>query len=149
VKLFRQVGLLILLAAVVAAGLRAWQPAGLDWSGSALRPGEITLAQAQAFARNRVVLWVDARSARAFAAGHVPDAVNLKLADWETDFPGLMKVWQPESVLVVYCDDRACGASTAVAERLRAAGLPEVYVLSGGWVAAKAELENGQWRASK
>ena len=146
-KLFRQVGILILLAAAVAAGLRAWQPAGLDWNGPALRPGEVTLAQARAFARNRLVLWVDARSADAFAAGHAPGAVNLKLAAWDTDFPGLLKVWQPESVILVYCDDQACGASTAVAERLRAAGLPEVYVLSGGWAAAQAELENGKWRA--
>lgn len=139
--------MLVLLAAAVAAGLRAWQPAGLDWNGSALRPGEITLAQARTLAHDRLVLWVDARPADAFAAGHVPDAVNLKLAAWDADFPGLLKMWQPESVIVVYCDDQACGASTAVAERLREAGLPEVYVLSGGWAAAKTALENGNWRA--
>ena len=138
--------MLVLLAAAVAAGLRAWQPVGLDWHGSALRPDEITLAQARAFARDRQVLWVDARPADAFVAGHLPDAVNLKLAAWDADFPGLLKVWQPESVLVVYCDDQACGAATAVAERLRAAGLPEVYVLSDGWAAAKADMENGKWR---
>lgn len=139
--------MLVLLAAAVAAGLRAWQPAGLDWNGTQLLPGEVTLAQARTFARDRQVLWVDARPADAFTAGHVSDAVNLKLAAWDADFPGLLKAWQPESVIVVYCDDQACGASTAVAERLRAAGLPEVYVLSGGWVAAKAEMENGKWKA--
>jgi rhodanese-related sulfurtransferase len=149
VNLFRQVVVLLLLAAAVAAGLRAWQPAGLAWSGPVPGPGEITLAQARALAQTRPVVWVDARSAAAFAAGHIPQAVNLQESAWDAEFSPFLNHWTPDSAVVVYCDDAGCHASEQVAARLRdRAGLPEVYVLFGGWEAAQSALQNGQWKGS-
>lgn len=145
-KLFQQVLVLGLLAAAVAGGLRAWQPFPLGGPG----PGQLTLEQARVLEHTRVVVWVDARNAAAFASGHVPGAVNLNLAAWETGFAAMLKQWTPDRAVVVYCDDASCQASEEVAARLRgSAGLPEVYVLYGGWEAAQKEMENGRWKEAK
>jgi rhodanese-related sulfurtransferase len=140
---------LLLLALGLAAGLREWRPAGMGWSGALPGPGEITWAQARELGRTRPILWADARPAAAFAIAHVPGAVNLNENQWEDGFGQLMLRWTPDKPVVVYCDDDACNASRAVAARLRDhAGLPEVYVLLGGWAEARAELEKESGKAN-
>lgn len=80
-------------------------------------------------------LWVDARSAEVFAAGHIDGAVNVSLNDWDAGFERLIGAWSGGPV-VVYCDGAGCELSREVAERLRAElGLEAVYWLQGGYEA--------------
>jgi rhodanese-related sulfurtransferase len=80
------------------------------------------------------ILWVDARTADAFASGHPPGAVHLGEDDWEGGFETLMFTWMPGQTLIVYCDEATCHASEAVAQRLRRElGIEEVFFLEGGW----------------
>jgi 3-mercaptopyruvate sulfurtransferase SseA len=136
--------LICLLAAAVAAGWREWQPAGLAWSGAAPDASRLSWEQVRVLAQKQPVVWVDARSAEKFAAGHVPDAVNLQLAAWDAGLAALLPRWKPESLVVVYCDDPGCGLSEQVAQRLRAAGMPTVVVLDGGWAEAQKMLVAGK-----
>lgn len=83
---------------------------------------------------NDEVLWIDARSAEAYEAGHQPGALRLPPGEWNELLPDLFEqIAASERPIVVYCDGEKCGKSKDVAERLREIGVPEVYHLRGGW----------------
>ena len=80
------------------------------------------------------VIWIDARSRGAFEAGTLPGAVHVNEENWERGLSQLLERWEPERVVIVFCDDSGCGTSRLLAERLREElDLPEVYWLEGGW----------------
>ena len=128
--------LLILLAvAMIPAAVSAW----VFWKQGkwdAFRDYSIPLANVTQWKAR--VLWVDARSANDFADSHIPHAVRLTEDDWNELLPELLKVWEPDSTLVVYCSSHKCHTSEEVAKRLREeVGLKPVYVLRDGWEAWK------------
>jgi rhodanese-related sulfurtransferase len=85
------------------------------------------------------ILWIDARNAERFAAGHIVAAKPLELADWNRQLPDVVSAWRPGTITVVYCDAEGCDASRDVAARLRQElHLPDVYFLEGGWEAWNA-----------
>jgi rhodanese-related sulfurtransferase len=89
---------------------------------------------------NDPVLWVDARSIEEYTSDHIPGAVRLTEDNWNELLPDLLKVWAPDSAIIVYCDSQKCHASNEVAKRLREeVGLKNVYTLRGGWTAWKGE----------
>lgn len=94
------------------------------------------------------VLWVDARSRSRYDAGHVPGALPLNLAEWESLLPAVVEAWTPERPVVVYCERRGCDDSTGVARRLkRDLGADDVRVLSRGlaaWREAGLPLASGK-----
>ncbi|MEO6871134.1 MAG: rhodanese-like domain-containing protein [Chthoniobacterales bacterium] len=93
---------------------------------------EVTLAQAKSW--GDAVLWVDARPEEEFEKAHVPGALSLNEDRFAELLPPVLAAWSPERKIVVYCSRKSCGASHAVAERLRNdAQLKNVYVLPGGW----------------
>ena len=88
------------------------------------------------------VVWLDARAAEEFEADHVPGALPLRESHWESDFPGVLDAWQPDSKVVIYCGQR-CDASEDAARRLvRDTEWTEVFVLEGGWEAWKQAVAN-------
>ena len=119
--------LLALVPATLSALLHPKRPAFSD----PLREGEIAVADAL---RGRF-LWVDARSDREYAEGHVPGALRLTEDEWSTLVPAVLQAWPNDMPAVVYCSSRQCENSTAVARRLREFNLAPVYVLKGGWEA--------------
>lgn len=79
------------------------------------------------------VIWVDARRAEAFAAGHIDGAVNVSLENWDAGLGELLTVWMPGEVLVVYCDGEGCQLSRETAEKLRTdLADDQIYWLQGG-----------------
>lgn len=127
---------LLLLIAVVPAAPTWWRvhagkgvEARDPWSMRVDRAREL---------RNGM-LWIDARAADRFAAGHIPGAKPLELAEWNRQLPGIVGAWRPGLTVVVYCDAQGCDASREVATRLRRnLHLPQVFFLEGGWDAWKA-----------
>ncbi|MEI6465159.1 MAG: rhodanese-like domain-containing protein [Verrucomicrobiota bacterium] len=98
---------------------------------------KIELAAVQGW--SQPVLWVDARPAPAFAAAHIPGAVNLTERAWEMQLGNVVGGWTPQTRIVVYCDGAGCQTSTAVAQRLKHdLQLDRIYVLTGGWTAWQA-----------
>ena len=78
-------------------------------------------------------LFVDARTAEAFAHGHIPGAVNLSRVRFEKEYPSVQGILDQARVLVVYCTSRQCEDSSIVATRLAQLGFPNVVIFEGGW----------------
>lgn len=101
---------------------------------ASLKADEICLSQIPAAAR---VLWVDARSRRAWQQSGVPGSVL-----WNLDPAEDMQAFEADVALhimdtpqvIVYCGDENCGVSRQVADRIRKLQLgAQVSVLHGGW----------------
>ncbi len=126
-----------LLAALPALAASVFHPNRPAWSREVLAPDEITPREAMALTE---VVWIDARSRKAFAAEHVPGAFSLNEDEWNQSLLTFASHFQPGQTLVVYCDSLECNASHQVAARLRKElGAEKVRVLKGGWAAWKAE----------
>ena len=122
----------LLLAASLPALISAWVTHP-QWDENALREGEIALAAASA--QQPPPLWIDARSAKEFAARHIPGALPLNEDDWDGLLPNVLQQWQPEQAAIVYCSAKHCQTSHDVAKRLKEFNVGPVYVLKGGWEA--------------
>jgi rhodanese-related sulfurtransferase len=129
----------LLLIALVPALLAAWlHPHRPAWTWT--KPAVPAVRLHTLSSSGAPVLWVDARSASAFAQGHVPGAVLLNEDEWERLLPGLLAVWQPEHRIVVYCDASECAASQEIALRLKKElQIGNIVVLQGGWAAWQKE----------
>lgn len=125
-------GLLLALVALAPAAVSAlWHPRAPAWTAPAAGDGTISWAEAHALPNP---LWIDARSPEEFARGHVPTALSLPPAEWETRLEAVLIEWSPERPVVVYCGGNGCLASHAVARRLRdELGFTRVHVLADGW----------------
>ena len=75
-------------------------------------------------------VFVDARSAQEYAAGHVTGAVHL--APGQPAGPLLPKLSAAPAV-IVYDRDRDCAAADRVAVLLQSNGVRDVRVLTGAW----------------
>lgn len=134
---FREAALIGLLALVPAA-LAAWlHPRSAFHAPASAGVTKVDPVAVRGW--TDAVVWVDARPAEAFLAGHIPGAVNLTERAWEQQLGEVVGRWTPAARIVVYCDGAGCQASTAVAQRLqRELQLDRVYVLTGGWPAWQA-----------
>jgi len=120
------------LATLLAAAARVLDPRARALLRDAPAADEIELAAARALPSP--VLWIDARPAADFARNHIPDALPLSLDEWDTRIVDVLARWQPGTRVIVYCDDRACSTSRAVAEKLRREyQFDDVLILHGGW----------------
>ena len=132
--MMRQALLLLGLALLPAIGQAVYHRTTAPWNEPALREGEVRLTQARDW--GDTVIWVDARPDADFERDHIPLAIQLNEDRWDELLPQFLEKWSPEKRVVVYCSTVSCAASHEVARRLREqAGLPNVYVLSGGWEA--------------
>ncbi len=134
----------LLLVPLVPAAVTGWlHPRRPDW-----RAAGDPIEQVNVSAVPAAVLWVDAREAAEFEAGHIPDAVHVSETNWEDGLVALLDVWHPDVPVVVYCGGAGCEASRTVAERLRReVGIDNVSVLQGGWPAwaeARRETEGAR-----
>ncbi len=131
-SLLRQALLLLGLALVPALAQGFYYGERAPWHAPVVAKDEVELAQAQAW--GEAVMWVDARPAAQYETQHIPNAVLLNEDSWNTLLPAMLNTWSPEKRVVVYCSSQSCAASHEVARRLREeAGLPNVFVLHGGW----------------
>jgi rhodanese-related sulfurtransferase len=78
---------------------------------------------------------IDVRGAEAFAAGHVPGAINIPHAKI---IASRMAQYAPGTLFVVYCAGPHCNGAVRAALRLARLGLP-VKVMSGGMAGWREE----------
>ena len=133
----QQALILCVLALLPAAGSALFHPKRPSWKPEPLGQWEMMLTDIARWKDKP--LWVDARSKTSFEKDHIPGAVLLNEDQWDELLPGVLTAWWPGQSIVVYCDDKLCDSSNAVAKRLRETGLGPVFVLKGGWEAWKAE----------
>ncbi|MCC7408329.1 MAG: rhodanese-like domain-containing protein [Phycisphaeraceae bacterium] len=132
----RSIGWLLLLGLPILPATVSWRSHIPKILALSTRPSEVDLAQALAWDRQQILIWVDARSEAAYAQQHIPGAVLLNEDRWDELFPEFFVHWGPELEVVVYCDSSLCDASHQVAERMRKdLQTDRVHVLYGGWEA--------------
>ena len=130
----RQALILLALAFVPGIGQAVYYRDRVSWDAPAIAKDEATLEQVESWGES--VLWIDARPTEQFEREHIPNAISLNEDRWDELLQPMLAAWSPENRVVVYCSSQSCAASHEVARRLREeAGLPNVFVLHGGWEA--------------
>jgi rhodanese-related sulfurtransferase len=126
---------MILLVALIPAAIAAmFHPRHPGWSREQAVIREVEWTAVRQWCEP--VLMVDARSAAAYARGHIPGALSLFGGPGDGAMAALVAAWHPGTRILVYCDSPRCDAAQSAAGRLRRElGIEEVYVLKGGWSA--------------
>jgi 3-mercaptopyruvate sulfurtransferase SseA len=75
-------------------------------------------------------VFVDARSAAEYAAGHVTNAIHLPPGE---SIAPLLPRLRSKGTVIVYDRDRECSAADTLAAQLQTQGLSDVRVLTGAW----------------
>lgn len=89
----------------------------------------------RAFDRGAAV-FVDARSAFAYKAGHIPGALRLSAQSSTSGLRRALASYPADTRIIAYCAGSSCQSSHALARRLvQELGYQKVEVLEGGWPA--------------
>ncbi|HSH09597.1 MAG TPA: rhodanese-like domain-containing protein [Oceanipulchritudo sp.] len=124
--------ILLILAAAVCALVQGWIVDTPDFDGSN-DPWAVSVEQAMNYDS---VIWVDARSEKAFTGAHLGGAIRLDPDGGDEGLFQILSLWDPGSTIIVYCDGNGCESSKAIAKQLRAElGSESVFWLVGGWPA--------------
>ncbi len=133
----RQIFLLLVLALLPGIVQALYLRERVSWQSPVPASELVTVARAQSW--GDTALWIDARPDAEFARRHYAGAVSLNEDHWNEQLPDALAAWSPQKRIVVYCSSKSCGASRAIAQRLRdEAQLKNVFVLEGGWEALEA-----------
>ena len=143
-ELFTEIMLIVLAAAAIGASwnhrllYQAWTgqaSAGVQNGGGTLSgiPLPLGLMQAKELFDRKEALFVDARNAGDFAAGHIPGAVSLPVGTVDTRLPLFSATVSPATMLIVYCNGYDCHDSRDLGAKLMKAGYRLVYVFEGGY----------------
>lgn len=130
-----QLLLMTLTLAAYAAWLKVEREQG-PAAPPAVPPGVIPLlraAEAEQLWHHDGTLFVDVRSTRDYAEGHIAGAISLPEEEFEARFPALQSRLRPARAIVVYCKSEDCGKSLWAAIRLRNAGLAQTHIYPAGW----------------
>src|SRR5258708_301885 len=103
--------ILLLLAAIPAAGSAFYHADKIKWSEQTLAKGEVFLSTISSW---QDVLWVDARSRADYEKDHIPGAVLLNEDEWDEQFPALLAVLKSQRPIVFYFGSESCQLSSEV-----------------------------------
>jgi rhodanese-related sulfurtransferase len=86
------------------------------------------------------VIWLDARPADQFEAGHIPGARLLNEQGFEGQLLDMLDTLQATTKpIIIYCGGQKCEASRHVREKLLAmVPVEHCFILKGGWPAWQA-----------
>lgn len=98
--------------------------------------------------KSMTVIFIDSRSAEAFAEGHIPGAFSIPYTLFEEGTPQEVEMLPRDQNIVVYCDGADCHASQVVADKLEELGYEKsrMKIFSGGWqewIQLGGEVEQG------
>lgn len=143
VGLFRQASVILITALMLGMGTNALRPKGLPMgsvesegpqAGSEAAPRTtIALEEARKLKDQGRAIFVDARSAAEFAAGHIPGAVSLPWQQVDERFMDVANRLENAQEIVTYCDGASCRLSHDLAGFLKEMGFSRVRVLVNGW----------------
>lgn len=77
---------------------------------------------------------IDAREAQEYRLGHLPGAVNLPAADFETAFLAIGESLPRDFPLIVYCQGGPCAESHDVLDYLSQYDFQDLFLYPGGWL---------------
>ena len=132
--------ILLLLSVAAAVATHLWHPAAPPLYLVEIPAGENEVTVSEVAAKwNNDVIWIDARLKERFDSEHIPGALLINEYDLDNQvFANLEKLQTSGKPIIVYCDGIKCEASHKVRDYLATnIGLPDVWVLTGGWPAWK------------
>ena len=130
-RIICKISTLLLLAAVIAAGLWFAMP-----KGDTVLKSETAISIEALKKLTPSPLIIDARGEDDFSIVHIDGALNLSLDDWEAGIDVVLMAWEPEQTIVVYCGKASCSDSYEVVKRLRNDyQMKQTFHLKGGWEA--------------
>lgn len=129
------------------AGLNACEQNTTDKDISRISVSELARLDADAMKRSgrSGLLIIDPRSAADFEAGHIPGAVNLRIADFATAEETNARL-KRYSNIVVYGEDPASPSARGMTKRLLSSGI-DAKMLDGGllaWRQSGGEMATGK-----
>lgn len=136
---------LLALSAALGTGTNLLRPKAtrLPWVGDwdhhvenqAFRAGipVALLAGARERVEDPAVAILDARIPAQYAAGHLPRALNLPVAEAELRIGSYVHLLTPQTPLLVYCGEAGCTDGLELALKLRAFGFSDVTLYPGGF----------------
>ena len=119
-------------------------PASAPFIPESDHPVRVKLSTAKIFFDTGAALFLDARDASEFEAGHIPGAMRLTREDALSEPDRVKELPVRGRPIVAYCDGGECEASLELAQALVGAGYRKVLVYAGGfpeWVAAGYPVE--------
>lgn len=93
------------------------------------------------------VVILDARGAAAYAAGHLPGALNIPVAEAEQRLADHAARLTPDTTLLVYCSGIECSDALELALKLRQWGFEKILLYPGGyeeWTAYGGAVQKGR-----
>jgi rhodanese-related sulfurtransferase len=157
-RLVRACAGFLAISVVLGAGANLLRPASsrLPWIGDWSHHVETLAFRAGvpvAFlngARERVAdpetVVFDARKPSDYAAGHLPGARSLPVADVDARIVDYVHLLEPETPILVYCGSMTCTDALDLAIRLRGFGFENATIYPGGydeWVGYGGEIRTG------
>ena len=135
---------LVLLALIIGVGVNQLRSDGLALVGdqaamASLGPSDVAdkpavgLTEARRLFGRAGVLFLDARPASQYAAGHIRGALNLAWPQAEAEFIQIADQLDAARVIITYCDGEACRLSHELAQFLADMGFGDVRVFVNGW----------------
>lgn len=143
--ILREAALLIAAAVGIALLANAWRPDGLSLFTAPPAAGEISddalqipLEEAVRRHAEGSAVFVDARAAADFAAGHIRGALSGPDQEFDRWIEGFIAAVEPDAVIVAYCEGAQCALSHSLVEKLRELGYGNARYVVDGW---------GRWKA--
>jgi rhodanese-related sulfurtransferase len=138
-----QAAALVLMSAIISIGVNNLRPDGIpligDWSPKGrmiTKSGEsliVPFEQAKTLFESQEAVFLDARPADEYAAGHIQGALNLPWQDFDNHFERIWPHLSENKTFIAYCDGESCSLSKDLASALRDMGFSDVRVLVNGW----------------
>lgn len=146
---------LVILAALVAAGVNTMSSARIAWVGTwpstfgadtAAVPPSYTqddppilrLDEAVAKFQSAGAVFLDARDSSDFVVGHIPQALNLPFDYYDEHAGAILPQVPKDAQIVTYCGGADCELSLYLARQLRQEGYTNLFIFFGGYVAWEA-----------
>jgi rhodanese-related sulfurtransferase len=114
-------------------GLALFSPGSSAGPSEQLVLGEISMTEAINRFHAGSALFVDAREAPDFNAGHIRGAINLTAANMDSWIDRFLADTAPDTLIIAYCDGVNCSLGRDMAEQFRLLGYEKAYYLKDGW----------------
>ncbi|MDF7823127.1 rhodanese-like domain-containing protein [Pontiellaceae bacterium B12227] len=139
----KRIGIILLVSGMLALVANLVHPRRIPWVQSwsnhveaKARKAEIRVipfsVALQKFQTSEVV-FMDARPAGEFEAGHISGAVSMPFQSLEEQFPMIGNLINSGKELVVYCSNRECDDSLVLATELKAMGAENLTLYIDGF----------------
>ncbi|MCF8049714.1 MAG: rhodanese-like domain-containing protein [Desulfobacterales bacterium] len=142
-----QMPAIIAVACLIGLAVNQFRPDGIalvgDWSQDARfldAAGDslvVSIETAEQLFRQERALFVDARSQREYAAGHIRGALSIPWQEVDRYFIEMVDRLEGPHTIITYCDGETCDLSHDLALFLKEMGFENVRVLVNGWTVWK------------